>query len=108
MPVTVSLAALFGGPGPAGQLPPVFGTARRKPMEITRNQFLAYPERYLHYSSGDCQVTILDDYGLPWIVLGRGPQTEATAEELAAHEQSIQEILDKCRGRPEPTGSWFD
>ncbi len=77
-------------------------------MEITKDQFLVYPERYLHYSSGDCQVTILDDYGLPWIILGRGPQTPVTPVEVAAHEKLIQGTLDKCPGRPRPTRFWFD
>ena len=78
-------------------------------MEITESEFLKHPKKYLDYSKGDLQVTILDATGKPWIILGRGPQTPVTPAEVKAHEDSIQAFLDEAGDDlPEPTGSWFD
>ena len=73
---------------------------------ITETEFLKDPKKYLDYTSGDQQITILNDKGENWIILGRGPQPEATPEEIKAHEELIVSLLNAPS--PPSDHSWFD
>lgn len=75
------------------------------PKTITEAEFLKDPKKYLDYTSGDQQITILNDKGENWIILGRGPQSEITPEETKA----LEERFDQIKYGPDLSDrSWFD